>query len=324
MPKARAPEHLDNDEPVAKPSARTGAGTRVRVKGDSLQFAKAKAAEALAKRQNENERTVLQQLLPLWNEEMRGVPNPMIRSGLFGTKSQSSRELVRDKQVASLSNYVIVFKGEELLQDDLSVWMALLHRASKQAFGDTILFSGYEIVQDLGWRMHSESYERVKQSISRLKTNELKIQIKSGKTGYAGSLIREYMWDAQGPDGNRKWMVRLESTLAELFRDDTVTFLQWEQRKQIGSRAALAQWLHAYYTSHRDPFPLTISKIHEMCGSEMKELRYFRRQVILALERLKSIGFLVGFSIQGETVVVKKAIAPILNIKGAATQRLLT
>ena len=48
--------------------------------------------------------------------------------------------------------------------------------------------------------------------------------------------------------------------LAELFRDDSVTFLAWEQRKKIGSRATLALWLHAYFTSHRDPLPITIQK----------------------------------------------------------------
>jgi hypothetical protein len=205
----------------------------------------------------------------------------------------------------------------------LSVWLALLHRASRQAIGDTIFFTGYELLKDLGWRMHSESYERLKESISRLKANELKIQVKSGTAGYAGSLIREYAWDATSPEGASKWMVRFEPMIAELFRDDSVTFLAWEQRKSIGSRATLALWLHAYYTSHRDPYPLTIQKIHELTGSGQKEIRFFRRKVKEALERLVEIGFLVEFSLEGNIVKVKKVPISIINLKNTATNRLL-
>lgn len=302
----------------------TASGKRVRGGPDgSLKWVRARAAEALAKQRSEQEMIVLQQVLPLWSEEHRGVPNPMIRSGLFGTKTVASRKLVKDKEIASLSNFSIVYKGEELLQDDLSVWLALLHRASKQAIGDTLFFTAYELLKDLGWRMHSESYERLKQSISRLKANELKIQVKTGKSGYAGSLIREYAWDAISPDGDKKYMVRFEPMIAELFRDDSVTFLAWEQRKMIGSRATLALWLHAFFTSHREPLPITIQKIHELTGSEQKEIRFFRRKVREALDRLKDIEFLADYAIDGDTVRVKKVPQNLLNLKSAATRVLI-
>ena len=195
--KRAVPAEVDQDIPeeastLSEPAMPIATGKRVRGgPNGSVAWVRARAAEALAKRRSEQEMIVLQQVLPLWSEEHRGVPNPMIRSGLFGTKTVASRKLVKDKEIASLSNFSIVYKGEELLQDDLSVWLALLHRASRQAIGDTLFFTAYELLKDLGWRMHSESYERLKQSISRLKANELKIQVKSGKSGYAGSLIRE-------------------------------------------------------------------------------------------------------------------------------------
>lgn len=307
----------------SKPQAK---GLRARgLKGDaSLNWARAKAAEAVARQRSAQEQIVLQQVLPLWSEDNRGVPNPMIRSGLFGVKQTTSRAIVWSKEIAALSQYSVFYKGQELLQDDLSVWIALLHRASRQPIGDTIFFTGYELVKDLGWRMHSESYARIKECISRLKANELKIQLRGGAAGYAGSLIREYAWDALTPEGDERWMVRFEPMIAELFRDDTVTFLAWEQRKRLGSRAALAQWLHAYFASHRDPFPITIQKIHELTGSEQKEMRFFKRKVRESLERLIEIGFLVEYNIEGDTVRVKKALHNILNLKAAAKQRLLT
>lgn len=306
--------------PSVKPG---GKGHRVRGGlGSSAEWLREKAAEALLARQRAQEQLVLQDVLPLWSDECRGVPNPMIRSGLFGTKLSGSRVYLKGEAIASLSNISIIYKGEELLQDDLSVWLSLLHMASSRALGDILYFSGYELIKDLGWRMHSDSYDRAKESISRLKANELKIQEKSGKGGYAGSLIREYAWDATLPDGNVKWMVRFEPMIAEMFRDDTVTFLAWEQRRKIGSRATLAQWLHTYFTSHREPFPITVQKIHELCKSDEKELRFFKKRLRTSLDKLIDIEFLKSYEFQGDTVHVFKAPVRLPSLKKAATERI--
>jgi hypothetical protein len=307
------------------PSASTAVvakGTRVRG-GDSVQWVRARAAESLARRQSQQEALVLQQVLPLWSDEMRGVPNPMIRSGLFGTRTSRQRHYFEEENVVSLSNFTILYTGKELQQDDLSVWMALMNMAARQRIGDAIFFSGYQLVKDLGWRLHSESYDRAKESIKRLKANELKIQVKDGSSGYAGSLIREYAWKAETPDGGMAWMVRFEPMIAELFREDSTTFITWEQRKEIGPRATLTLWLHSYFTSHRDPYPITLQKIHELSRSEQKDLRFFRRRVQNSLQRLVDIKFLESFEMKGDTFYVKKALVRIPNLKGAVTKRLL-
>jgi len=300
-------------------------GTRVRGGADaSLQWAKEQAALAMVRKQNRQEELVLQSVLPLWSDEQRGVPNPMIRSGLFGTKTSGNRAYLKGDPVASLSNFSIVYKGEELQQDDLSVWMSLINMARKNRIGDAIFFTGYELIKDLGWRMHSESYIRAKESISRLKANELKIQVKTGNSGYAGSLIREYAWAAETPDGDTKWMVRFEPMIAELFREDTVTFIEWEQRKKIGTRAALTLWMHAYYMSHRDPIPITVQKLHELSKSDEKHIKSFKVRVRKSLEKLVEIGALSTYEINGDVVNVKKAPLRLggLSLQSAATDRL--
>lgn len=298
-----------------------GKGGRVRP-GQSLDWARGQAEQALIRARQGQENRVLQVELPLWSDEHRGVPNPMIRSGLFGTKTSGNRQFIKGEAVVSLSNFSIIYKGEELLQDDLSVWTSLINMARDKRIGDAIYFTGYELVKDLGWRMHSESYNRCKESISRLKANELKIELKSGTSGYAGSLIREYAWSAENPEGGTSWMVRFEPMIAKLFDEDTVTFLAWEQRKQIGSRASLTLWLHSYFTSHRDPLPITIQKLHELCKSDEKEVRFFKRRVKNSLDRLVEIGFLLSYQVVGDTVSVKKAPVRIPNLRDAATKRL--
>jgi hypothetical protein len=266
---------------------------------------------------------MLQEVLPLWSDEHRGVPNPMIRSGLFGTKASNKRAYTKNETVTALSNFSILYTGEELLQDDLSVWMSLMNMARRQCIGDVIFFTGYELIKDLGWRMHSESYSRAKESIARLKANELKIQVKSGQAGYAGSLIREYSWKAADPDGGKdKWMVRFEPAIAELFREDMVTYLEWEQRKKIGTRNTTALWLHAYISSHTEPLPITIAKIHELSKSGEQHLKSFKVRVRAALEVLVKIGALISYHIVGDIVHVKKAPLRLATLKDAATKRL--
>lgn len=319
----------DASSQTLTPTQPTPRGHRVRGGANaSLKWARERAAEALVKQQSEREAMVLQQVLPLWNDEHRGVPNPMIRSGLFSTKVSKTREFIKDQTVASLSNFSIVYKGEELRQDDLSVWMALLNMASAQAIGDAIFFSGYQLVKDLGWTMHSDSYRRAKESISRLKANELKIQVNTGTASYSGSLIREYAWAALGPDGNERWMVRFEPRIADLFRDDSVTFIAWQQRCAIGAKSPLALWLHSYYTSHKEPFPHSIAKLHELCKSEQKEMRLFKRRLIVALDKLVAIGFLTGYTIRAgndvssSMVEVKRAPVRLPSLRSAVVHRL--
>lgn len=306
----------------APAQVRPSTGLRTRRTNSEL-FVQEKAAAALAKRHSEREAIILQQVLPLWDDEHRGVPNPMIRSGLFGTKSGTHRLFVKGDKIASLSNFTIHYKGEELLQDDLSVWMALINMAREKRIGDAIFFSGYELVKDLGWRMHSESYTRAKESISRLKANELKIQVKTESAGYAGSLIREYAWSAPTPEGGTAWMVRFEPMIAELFRDEMVTFVEWEQRKMIGPRDKLSLWLHAFYMSHREPLPISIQKLHELCKSEEKHIKSFKARIRNSLEKLVKVGLLSSYQIVNDTVHVKRT--PLRfssNLKAAATKRL--
>jgi len=312
---------LPIDDEINAPQRQVAKGKRVR--GNPIEWAKAKAAEATARRHEAQAALVLQQVLPLWSEDMRGVPNPMIRSGLFGARNTRTRQNFDEQSVVSLSNFEILYTGKELLQDDLSVWLALINMASRQPLGDAIFFSGYQLVKDLGWRLHSESYDRAKDSIKRLKTNELKIQVKTGTAAYAGSLIREYAWKADTPDGGTAWMVRFEPMIAELFREDSTTFLVWEQRLLIGQRATLTLWLHSYLSSHRDPYPISIPKIHELSRSEQKDLRFFKRRVILSLERLIEIGFLKSFHLDGDMVHVVKAPNRTTSLKAAATRQLL-
>lgn len=265
---------------------------------------------------------VLQEVLPLWDDSNRGVPNPFIRSGIFSVKSSVERQYLDNIPIDSLSNYQVLYEGKELQQDDLTVWMSLINLARNQPIADKIYFTGYELIKDMGWRMHSETYEKVRQSVQRLKVTAIQIRTSNGSSAYSGSLIRSFGWHEMDPvSGNAKWMVAFEPSVSALFMDDTTTLLEWQTRKAIGTRATVALWLHAFYSSHRDPIPLPLSKLHEMSRSGAS-LSTFRRNVKTALQTLKEVGFLADFEVnKGDIVHVKKLLKP-KSLSKAPTQLL--
>lgn len=305
--------HVEVIETVAGDAAKEtkiGRGTRVRqpIKtiDQALMVARQRTAEAELQRQARVASIVLTEVLPLWSEEIRAVPNPFLRSGLFSVShdTDANREFRDNEKIVSLSNYNIRVTGKALSQDDLSVWMSLLSMARSGPISDVVRFTGYRLLKDLGWRMHSENYVRVKESIRRLKNNGLEISSTDETKAYSGSLLRNYAF--QTDEHDTSWWVQFEPEMAKLLVSDNTTLLEWEVRKDIGSRSRLALWLHAFYASHRDPIPFRIEKIMELCGAKTKHLPTFKRDLINACEKLKAekIEFLASYEITSEDFLV--------------------
>jgi len=79
--------------------------------------------------------------------------------------------------------------------------------------------------------------------------------------------------------------------------------INWEQRQLLRGKP-LALWLHGYYASHAEPFPVKVETLHRLCGSKEKILYNFRHQLRKALDELKSCGAVAGWQIDPETDLV--------------------
>jgi hypothetical protein len=268
-------------------------------------FLKNKTEEALAKTYSGSQQELAFGITQ-WTSDRRGIPNPLIRGGLFCSRLSATRASCKSEKIASLSNSNVIYTGEELRQDDLSVWMSIINKGRNLTPGSPIMFTAYELIKDMKWRIHSESYTRLKDCIERLKATSLKITTKDEKGAYAGSLIRDFAFDAMSDEGKPKWQVRLEPTIVKLFINDNTTLVEWEQRRQIGTRAALALWLHTFYSSHKIPIPFTIDKLHELSKSDEKRVSNFKIRLRVALERLIETNFLSSFHFKNEMVHVTR------------------
>jgi TrfA protein len=94
-------------------------------------------------------------------------------------------------------------------------------------------------------------------------------------------LIRAFGYDPETGEA----VVHLNEHLPKLF--DNYTLISWEDRLALGSDQ-LAKWLHAYYSTHAEAYPLKVETVMKACGSEAKFLYHFRADLKSALDTVLS------------------------------------
>lgn len=238
--------------------------------------------------------------LPLWRDDRRGVPNDLVRSALFTVGNPRNRRRdMKQEIIAAIGDIEIRYTGEELRQDDEDVFLQLVHLARLADLGDVVLFSARSLLSALGWATDGRSYKRLKGSIIRLSANTLTVQ--NSERGYSGSLIRDFQWREEGRGGPAKWQVRFEPRIIALFSQTSYTQILWEQRLKLSN---VSKWLHSFYATHSQPFPMKPETLHRLSGSQVKEPRKFRQMLRAGLDELIKVGFLDSWEIDAKTRLV--------------------
>lgn len=241
--------------------------------------------------------------LPLWHEEKRGVPNEVVRSALFNVRNRCvARREFKDEVIAVLSGDIcITYSGTELRQDDMDVWMQLLHEARRQPLGQCVEIKPYEFLKDLRWSPTGYYYKKLREHLKRMKFTMLVVNSARLGREIGVSMIRKY--ECEGRDGEKleRWRIWIEPEVKALFGDVYYTRIDWQQRVKI--KGNLAKHLHGVYSSHAQPYPYKVATILEGCGSDMRELRNFRVSLREALEELQRVGFIEHFQIDDSDLV---------------------
>ena len=242
--------------------------------------------------------------LPAWPEMRRASPNEIVRSALFNVRNRNvKRRDFKDEPIAVFGDATITYRGEELRQDDLDVWLQLLHLARQQPLGEWVEFTAYGMLKALGWPNTGPNYQRLRACLSRLQATALRIQSRRLGRWMILSLVKECRrTDENGQSG--RWRVQVCKEMCQLFAEPFCTLLGWDQRKTLGP---LAKWLHAFYASHAEPYPLKTTTIQAACGSDTQSTRKFRQLLKAALDELKTVGFLKNWWVMKELVYVERA-----------------
>ena len=218
--------------------------------------------------------------LPPWPDTKRAVPNLALRSALFAAVRHNKR-LFKYK-VASVDGADILYTGEQLDQTCLDVWEAVMHLCRHQQMGTELEFSAYEFLKMLEKADTGKNRKDLDDDLTRLNACAVRVQV--GKRIYQGGLV-VYM---HSDENSQYFKIGLDPKLFLLFDTDQYTLLDWAIRKDLSGKP-LAQWLHGYFASHAKPYPITFAKIHELCGSEDKDMPGFKRNVRKALQTITEV-----------------------------------
>lgn len=215
-----------------------------------------------------------------WPEDLRGVPNSILRSALFGAIGRGKRAY--NSSVKATSGDVFLrHTGPQLDQADLDVWEQCLHISRGSKLGDSFEFSAHKFLKDIGRQTGKSQREWLKESFMRLMTSV--IEVSDGQKSYAGPLIHHHTRDEK--TGLQR--ITINPNIARLYGEDGWTLLDWKERLALRNHP-LAQWLHGFYSTHARPFRYKVETIHMLCGSQSKNLTDFRKDVRKAFEVMRN------------------------------------
>ena len=240
--------------------------------------------------------------LPLWPEPKRGTPNSFIRSALFAAIQSKDRVFLKEVTLASQKGIAVKFTGEQLNQEDLTVWETLAHLARQHPLGHMCEFTAHGLLKSLGLHTGLSQHKQLHSTIIRLTACAVEIT-HEGKT-YFGPLVKSGLKD----DLTNHYRIELNRELIRLFGENQWTALDWQQRQQLRGKH-LAQALHAFYSSHKQPFPVKIDTLRGYVGSKNQQKAGFKIKLRNALDDLQEISFLSGYEIAGDVVSVRRALA---------------
>lgn len=254
--------------------------------------------KSLNKRGEENqEKRLAEEQMDFWPDDKRAAPNSMVRCALFRAALASksgSRKMHRNTPLPSLGNEEVFYSGDDLDQKDMDVWMAVLQLFREKPVGDVVRVSSNQLLILSGLSNSGTSHEALKQRLDRLTFAHIRLNPTdpSSKYSFHGSLLQR----AERSDDGKVWEISLAPRLKLLFTEG-YTWVDWEIRNSL-KRSPMAQWLHSFYRSHKEPLPLTTEKLHKMCGSQSQEMRFFRNDLKKAFRRLEQSCSSFGVTIE--------------------------
>lgn len=251
------------------------------------------------------EKTTVQ--LPPWKDSHRSLPNEIVRSALFNARNRkTSRVNLKKAEIYVLGGGRIVYTGEELRQDDQTVWLQLIHLAKQnQPLGGPVEFTPYSFCKSIEWAPTGKNYERLRDILNRLQATSLEIYSVRLGTGVSLSMVPMFRWRDHASNTNlKRYQVVISPELLKLFGRNDFTKFEWKQRLSLPM--GIATWLHGYFASHKNNYPLRVKTIGKACGIDIKDYKKLKQLIGGALKQLMDCGFLSEAKIIDEMVKVKR------------------
>jgi len=239
--------------------------------------------------------------LPNWSDDKRGAPNEVVRSALFNARNKNrKREYLKKAEIALIGNGSIKYTGEELRQDDETVWLQILHLAREHPLEDIIEFTAYSFLRSVNWPTTVFYYQKLEDCLNRMATTTLVIESERLGKACGVSIIRKY----EKSDNGNLWRVWIEKEMKCLFDGNCYTLTEWEQRLSLP--VGITTWLHAYIASHQKPHAIKIESIITAAGLTVKRKDHAKEIIEGGLRELVKVGFLKKYKFKDGKIFVRR------------------
>ena len=221
-------------------------------------------------------------VIPFWPPGVRGLPNPVIRSSLFGVVRRGRRELLQQVRLPSIGGTEILYTGARLDQADLDAWMGIMELFKGQDIAQRlgrVTVPIREFLRIIGREAGGSGMRWIMRVMSRLSATDL--QIKDGDYTYGGSLVVRYARDER----TGQLMIEADPKLVALFQTTKWSHIDWQERQALG-QDHLAKWLHAFYSSHAEAYPIKVRTLQEWSGASMETPYHFRAELRSSMARI--------------------------------------
>jgi hypothetical protein len=245
--------------------------------------------------------------LPLWPEGRRAIPNLFVRSALFNARNKRTpRKFLKEAPIFVIGEHgSITYTGEELRQEDATVWLQLIQLAKDSPLGSPIEFTPYAFCTALGWRITGGAYSRLREILTRLQATSLKAYSRQLERGVSLSMLPKFEWRDQASNTSlKKYRVTIAEELLDLFSNNRYTRVEWGQRLLLST--GVATWLHGYFASHKNNFALCLETIKHGCGIETSSTKHLKATIENALKQLCSVGFITAYVLEEGRVHVTR------------------
>jgi hypothetical protein len=220
-----------------------------------------------------------------WSDAVRATPNAFLRTAIFAV-TQEHQPFATGQIISANGHYNVHYVGIRsdisLLHSDLDIWLAALHLARRTRWNDTIEFSAWEILQVLGKDHGGKTMQYVASRLDVLSKCVLLIVTTQGKVLLNGPLLKSYKKNIQKKQ-HATYEVVMGDQLKELFAYGQYTRINWSIRYAL-IKKPIAKWLHGFYSTHTNPFPLTLQTISDYSGYKPKAENKLRQNIVKALQ----------------------------------------
>ena len=229
-----------------------------------------------------------------WAEALRACPLTILRSALFGVVQRGRRRHLNEVEIAAWKGMSIRYKGDQLDQADLDVWMQAVHLFRQCGLGERLHISAHSFLKAIGRSTGNLNHQWLQKSFTRMIACAVKID--AGQYRYAGNLVHEFWLDKK----TGHYVLSINPLLAALFADG-YSQIEWAQRQALGSKD-LAKWLLGYISTHHttvlNPHRIGLEKLQRLCGSDAPE-KEFKRKVKRYMDELKNLGAIAAWRFAG-------------------------